>query len=186
LILGPAAFKQQHSRQATKSWFDADLSGNGQILAFDLIVGANDLDRARRRMCKIVSPISLKGPSRSPWHNQTHSGGLNFPHEFAAASATATICNSTRATASPRGLIAIVQSRFDMLEEDWDEFPQILREMLIAGLVVRRDDGTYALTILGLLEVENDSDTEGGNGAPAAARHPSSFLVESATSSPRQ
>jgi hypothetical protein len=41
-----------------------------------------------------------------------------------------------------------------MLEEDWDEFPQILREMLVAGLVVRRDDGTYALTILGLLEVE--------------------------------
>jgi hypothetical protein len=75
---------------------------------------------------------------------------------------------------------------FNMLEEDWDEFAQILPEMLIAGLVVRRDDGTYALTILGLLEFESDSDTEGGNGAPAAARHPSSFLVESATSSPRQ
>ena len=41
-----------------------------------------------------------------------------------------------------------------MLEEDWDEFPQILREMLVAGLVVRRDDGTYALTVLGLLEVD--------------------------------
>jgi hypothetical protein len=43
-----------------------------------------------------------------------------------------------------------------MLEENWDEFPRILRDMLAAGLVVRRDDGTYALTILGLLEVEND------------------------------
>ena len=73
-----------------------------------------------------------------------------------------------------------------MFEEDWDEFPQVLREMLVAGLVVRRDDGTYALTILGLLEVEKDSDTEGGNGAPAAARHPNVFLIEPATSSPRQ
>jgi hypothetical protein len=84
---------------------------------------------------------------------------------------------------------------FDMLEEDWDEFPQILLEMLVAGLVVRRDDGTYALTILGLLEVENervihgrpsDSATEGGNGAPAAARRANVFLVEPAISSPRQ
>jgi hypothetical protein len=74
----------------------------------------------------------------------------------------------------------------DMLKEDWDEFPQILREMLVAGLVVRRDDGTYALTILGLLEVEKDSDTEGGHGAPAAAQRPNFFLVESATSSPRE
>jgi hypothetical protein len=41
-----------------------------------------------------------------------------------------------------------------MLKEDWDEFQQILREMLVAGLLIRRDDGTYALTILGLLEVE--------------------------------
>jgi hypothetical protein len=82
-----------------------------------------------------------------------------------------------------------------MLEEDWDEFLQILREMLVAGLVVRRDDGTYALTILGLLEVENDrtihgrrsdSATEGGNGAPAAARHPIVSMIEPATSSPRE
>jgi hypothetical protein len=48
-----------------------------------------------------------------------------------------------------------------MLEEDWDEFPQILREMLAAGLVVRRDDGTYALTIRGLLEVESDRAVHG-------------------------
>jgi hypothetical protein len=48
-----------------------------------------------------------------------------------------------------------------MLEENWDEFPQILREMLVAGLVVRRDDGTYALTILGLLEVESDRAVHG-------------------------
>jgi hypothetical protein len=82
-----------------------------------------------------------------------------------------------------------------MLEEDWNEFPQILRDMLVAGLVVRRDDGTYALTILGLLEVESDravrgrprdSATEGGHGAPTAARRPNFFPVESATSSPRE
>jgi hypothetical protein len=73
-----------------------------------------------------------------------------------------------------------------MLEEDWDEFRQILREMLVARLVVRHDDGTYAFTILGLLELEDDSDTEGGNGAPAAARHPNIFLIEPATRSPRQ
>jgi hypothetical protein len=82
-----------------------------------------------------------------------------------------------------------------MLEEDWDEFPQILREMLAAGHVVRRHDGTYAYTIRGLLELESDravharpsdSATEGGNGAPAAARRPNFFLVESATSSPRE
>jgi hypothetical protein len=82
-----------------------------------------------------------------------------------------------------------------MLEEDWDEFPQILRDLLAAGLVVRRDDGTYALTILGLLEVENDravhgrpsdSATEGGNGAPAAARHPNVSMIEPAISSPRE
>jgi hypothetical protein len=54
-----------------------------------------------------------------------------------------------------------------MLEENWDEFPQILREMLVAGLVVRRDDGTYALTILGLLEVESDRAVHGRPSAPA-------------------
>jgi hypothetical protein len=82
-----------------------------------------------------------------------------------------------------------------MLEEDWDEFAQILREMLVAGLVVRRDEGTYAFTILGLLEVESDraghgrpsgSAAEGGNGAPAAARHPNVFPIEPTVSSPRE
>jgi hypothetical protein len=82
-----------------------------------------------------------------------------------------------------------------MLEEDWDEFPQNLREMLGAGLVVRRDNGTFAFTISGLLEIENeraihrgrsDSATDGGNGAPIAARHPNILLIEPATSSPRE
>jgi hypothetical protein len=80
-----------------------------------------------------------------------------------------------------------------MLEEDWNEFPQILRDMLVAGLVVRRDDGTYAFTILGLLEIDraihgrpSGSAAEGGNGAPAAARHPNVFLIEPTISSPRQ
>jgi hypothetical protein len=91
-------------------------------------------------------------------------------------------------------LIGIVKG-VDMLDEDWDEFLQILRELLAAGLVVRRDDGTYALTVRGLLEVESDravharpSDpaAEGGNGAPAAARRPNLSLVESATSLPRE
>jgi hypothetical protein len=52
------------SRQATKSWSDADLPGDGQILAFDLIVGATIWTELIVRWCKIARSISLKGPSR--------------------------------------------------------------------------------------------------------------------------
>jgi hypothetical protein len=64
LILGLAVFKQRHSRQATKSCSDGDLPGDGQILAFDLIVGATIWTELIVRWCKIARSISLKGPSR--------------------------------------------------------------------------------------------------------------------------
>jgi hypothetical protein len=71
-----------------------------------------------------------------------------------------------------------------MLEEVWDEFPQNLREMLGAGLVVRRDDGTFAFTISGLLEIESeravhgqpsDSATRVGMGRPPLRGTPTFF-----------